>query len=86
MTTLWLYLRIQAMVFVAGIVGPIFFFAYFAAQPDPSIRWMYWWGLVITFIDVVIALSLTNQALKDRETEQQKRDRARRNGFDRFGD
>ena len=33
------YLVIQAMTLVCGIVGPIFLFVYFAAQPDATIKW-----------------------------------------------
>jgi hypothetical protein len=47
------------MMFVFGIVGPIFLIAYFASQPDPTLKWMYWWGLFITAADVLIALALT---------------------------
>lgn len=64
MSTLRLYLRIQAMTFVFGIVGPIFLFIYFAAQPDPTLRWMYWWGLFITTADVLIALLITDSAVR----------------------
>jgi hypothetical protein len=52
------YLVFQGMTFVFGIVGPIFLIAYFAIQPDPTVRWMYWWGLFITVADILIALSL----------------------------
>ena len=66
METFRAYVRIQAMVFVFGIVGPIFLVIYFAAQPDPTIKWMYYWGLVITAIDILVALRLTQQAVVDR--------------------
>lgn len=59
MSTFWRYLRIQAMVFVVGIVGPIFLTVYFAAQPDPTLKWMYFAGLVITAVEILIALELT---------------------------
>lgn len=59
MPLFWRYLRIQLMMFVFGIVGPIFLAVYFAAQPDPTIKWMYWWGLFITAGDVLVALYLT---------------------------
>ena len=59
METFKRYLVYQGMMFVFGIVGPIFLVGYFASQPDPDLKWMYWWGLVITFIDVMIALGLT---------------------------
>ena len=57
----WRYLRIQLMMFVFGIVGPIFLIGYFAAQPDPALKWMYWWGLFITAGDVLLALWLTSR-------------------------
>ncbi|UNB55702.1 hypothetical protein [Mycolicibacterium sp. YH-1] len=62
METFWRYLRVQAFVFVCGIVGPIFLIVYFATQPDPTIKWMYWAGLFITALDVFIALGLTSAA------------------------
>jgi hypothetical protein len=52
------YLVFQGMTFVFGIVGPIFLIGYFASQPDPDLRWMYWWGLFITFFDILLALRL----------------------------
>jgi len=68
MSTFWVYARIQLMMFVFGIVGPIFLFGYFLAQPDPTLRWMYWWGLFITFGDILIALQMTESVVrKDRE-------------------
>jgi hypothetical protein len=60
--TLRRYLLFQGMMFVFGIVGPIFLIVYFAAQPDPTLKWMYWWGLLITFADILIALGLTTGA------------------------
>jgi hypothetical protein len=56
------YLVFQGMMFVFGIVGPIFLIGYFASQPDPTLKWMYWWGLIITVADILIALSLTGSA------------------------
>jgi hypothetical protein len=53
------YLVFQGMMFVFGIVGPIFLIGYFASQPDPTLKWMYWWGLFITFFDILLALRLT---------------------------
>jgi hypothetical protein len=64
MSTFKRYIVIQAMTFVFGIVGPIFLIGYFAAQPDPTLKWMYWWGLFITAADVLIALGLTNSLTK----------------------
>jgi hypothetical protein len=59
MATFWRYVRIQ-MMFVFGIVGPIFLIIYFATQPDPTVKWAYWAGLFITAADVLIALALTS--------------------------
>ena len=64
MPTLRLYLKIQAMMFVFGIVGPIFLIVYFAAQPDPTLKWMYFTGLFITAADVLIALLITDSTAK----------------------
>jgi hypothetical protein len=58
--TFWRYVRIQLMMFVFGIVGPIFLVLYFATQPDPSMKWAYWAGLFVTAGDVLIALALTS--------------------------
>ncbi|MCZ0731453.1 hypothetical protein [Mycolicibacterium iranicum] len=81
MSTLWVYARIQLMMFVFGIVGPIFLIGYFASQPDPELRWMYWWGLFITFGDILIALAITESVVrKDAEIAEV---RARRRlGYD----
>ncbi len=58
------YLAIQAMTLLCGIVGPIFLFVYFAAQPDATIKWMYWAGLFVTTADVLIALAITSASAK----------------------
>jgi hypothetical protein len=72
MSTFKRYVVIQAMTLVFGIVGPIFLVGYFAAQPDPTLKWMYWWGLFITAADVLIALGLTN-SFTTSETQQRQR-------------
>lgn len=59
MATFKRYLMFQGMMFVFGIVGPIFLIMYFASQPDPTVKWAYWAGLFITAADVLIALALT---------------------------
>ncbi|SEH48670.1 hypothetical protein SAMN04489835_0388 [Mycolicibacterium rutilum] len=59
METFKRYLMFQGMMFVFGIVGPIFLVMYFVTQPDPTVRWAYWIGLFITTADVLIALALT---------------------------
>ena len=67
MATFKRYLMFQAMMFVFGIVGPIFLIMYFASQPDHTVRWAYWWGLFITAGDVLIALWLTGSTV-DKKT------------------
>jgi hypothetical protein len=62
----WRYVKIQLMVFVFGIVGPIFLLLFFTTQPDPSMKWAYWAGLFITAADVLIALALTNASGPDK--------------------
>ena len=66
METFKRYLMFQAMMFVFGIVGPIFLIMFFASQPDPALRWAYWAGLFITAGDVLIALWLTGSTGKDK--------------------
>ncbi|VBA47055.1 hypothetical protein LAUMK191_00760 [Mycobacterium attenuatum] len=59
MATFRRYVVIQLMMFVFGIVGPIFLVMFFVSQPDPMMKWAYWMGLFITYADVMIALALT---------------------------
>jgi hypothetical protein len=47
------------MMFVFGIVGPIFLIMFFASNPDPNLKWAFWAGLFITYADIMIALALT---------------------------
>lgn len=65
MSTFVVWLRIQAMMLVFGIVGPIFLGVYFTALPDPTIRWMYWWGLLISAADVLVALAVTESTVRE---------------------
>ncbi len=69
-----MYLKVQAMCLVFGIVGPIFLAVYFAVQPDPTVRWMYYWGLVITAIDVLLALGLTDQTMRARQVTREQQE------------
>jgi hypothetical protein len=62
MDKFWRYVRVQLFVLLCGIVGPIFLFVYFAVQPEPGLKWMYFTGLFITAADVLIALGITNSA------------------------
>jgi hypothetical protein len=73
MSTFKSYLIAQAITFVVGIVGPIFLIGYFAFQPDPTLKWMYRWGLFITAADVLIALGLTNSSRLESKPKHQSR-------------
>ena len=53
--------------FVFGIIGPIFLIVFFASQPDPMLKWMYWVGLLVTAADVLIALGLTSGTGSEKE-------------------
>jgi len=77
METFKAYLKIQAACLVFGIVGPIFLVLYFAIQPDPTIRWMYYWGLIITAIDFLIALGLTDQTMRARQVTREQEEARR---------
>lgn len=74
METFRRYLVVQAMVFVCGIVGPIFLVIYFSTGPDPTMKWAYWAGLFITALDILIAIGITkgstqNQPKLNRESD-----------------
>ena len=56
---LWRYIKVQAFVLLCGIVGPIFLGIYFASGAQPIMKWMFWGGLLITALDVLIALGIT---------------------------
>jgi hypothetical protein len=75
MSTFWRYIRIQAFVLLCGIVGPIFLAIYFVIGADPTVKWMFWTGLLITAADVLIALAITGagarSAAKTQFLEQQ---------------
>ncbi|KMO71715.1 hypothetical protein EV589_2819 [Mycobacterium sp. BK558] len=60
MSTFWRYVRVQLFVLLCGIVGPIFLVIYFATGADPLLKWMFWTGLLITAVDVLIALGITS--------------------------
>src|SRR3954466_13828051 len=60
MSTFWRYVKIQAFVLLCGIVGPIFLAIYFASGAQPIMKWMFWGGLAITALDVLIALAITS--------------------------
>lgn len=64
METFIRYVKIQAFVFLCGIVGPIFLIVFFCVQPEPDTKWLYWAGLFITAGDVLIALGITNASIR----------------------
>ncbi|MGB3231160.1 MAG: SHOCT domain-containing protein [Mycobacterium sp.] len=73
MSTFWRYVRVQLLVLLCGIVGPIFLVIYFVAGADPVLEWIFWTGLLITAADVLIALAITGfgsrSAAKTQELE-----------------
>ncbi|MCV7420227.1 hypothetical protein H7K45_06725 [Mycobacterium yunnanensis] len=65
METFIRYVKIQLFVFLCGIVGPIFLIVFFAVQPEPDTKWLYWAGLFVTTGDILIALALTHAPVDD---------------------
>jgi hypothetical protein len=65
MATFWRYVRIQAFVLLCGIVGPVFLASYFFLGSDPTLKWMFWTGLLITAADVLIALAITGAGTRN---------------------
>ncbi|OPX12137.1 hypothetical protein [Mycobacterium sp. AT1] len=70
METFITYVKIQAFVFLCGIVGPIFLIVYFSIQPEQDTRWLYWTGLFITAADVLIALAITDSSARADKAHQ----------------
>jgi len=53
------YLKAQVMVLLCGgLVGPIFLAVYFYTGQSDLMKWMFWTGLLVTAIDVLVALAL----------------------------
>lgn len=62
---LWRYVKAQLMVLLCGgLVGPIFLAIFFATGQDPLMKWMFWTGLLVTAIDVLVALALASYGAK----------------------
>jgi hypothetical protein len=58
---IWRYVKAQLMVLLCGgLVGPIFLAVFFATGQDPLLKWMFWVGLLVTALDVLIALGLAS--------------------------
>lgn len=70
MSTFWRYVKIQAFVLLCGIVGPIFLAIYFVAGAQPIMAWMFWAGLGITVLDVLIALAITSMGARSSAKKQ----------------
>lgn len=73
---LWRYIKAQLMVLLCGgLVGPIFLVVYFATGQESLLKWMFYTGLFVTALDVLIALALvsygTKSAAKTAYLEQQ---------------
>jgi hypothetical protein len=59
MAMFWRYLKSQLLVLLCGgMVGPIFLAVYFALGAQPLLKWMFWTGLAVTALDVLVALWL----------------------------
>ncbi len=70
-TVLLRYLKAQGFVLLCGgLVGPIFLAVYFALGADPLLKWMFWWGLLVTGADVLIALAMANYGARSAATSQ----------------
>lgn len=67
----WRYVKAQLMVLLCGgLVGPIFLAVFFAFGQDPLLKWLFWVGLLVTAIDVLVALGLASYGLrKDAKTQ-----------------
>ncbi|GFG52155.1 hypothetical protein CQY20_31255 [Mycolicibacterium agri] len=62
---LWRYVKAQLMVLLCGgLVGPIFLIVYFAAGQSDLLKWMFYAGLAITAVDILVALALANYGAK----------------------
>lgn len=62
---LWRYVKAQLMVLLCGgLVGPIFLAIFFATGQAPLMKWMFWTGLLVTAIDVLVALALASYGAK----------------------
>jgi pyruvate/2-oxoglutarate dehydrogenase complex dihydrolipoamide acyltransferase (E2) component len=58
------YLKVQAVVLLCGIAGPIFLVIYFASGPQPTMKWMLWAGWLIIVLDVLIALGISGMGAR----------------------
>lgn len=69
---LWRYVKAQAMVLLCGgLVGPIFLGVYFATGQNDLMKWMFWTGLLVTAVDVLVALAIAGYGAKAQATSDQ---------------
>lgn len=69
---LWRYVKAQAWVLVCGgLVGPIFLTVYFATGQSGLLKWMFWVGLLVTAVDVLVALAITSYGAKSAARTQE---------------
>lgn len=57
------FLKTLAFVMLCGIVGPLFLILYFVIDED-DIGWMFWTGLGITVLDVMIAFGIARSSAR----------------------
>lgn len=57
------FVKSLAFVMVCGIVGPIFLVMYFVID-EPFIEWMFWTGLGVTILNVVIAFFIARASAR----------------------
>ncbi len=68
---LWRYVKAQAWVLLCGgLVGPVFLIAFFAIGQSDLLKWLFWVGLLVTAIDVLIALAIANYGAKSAARSQ----------------
>ena len=63
----WRYLKLQLFMLVCGVIGPIYLIGYFTFTSPAdrhSFLWMFWIGLAVTVVDVLIPLGITRYRVK----------------------
>ncbi len=61
----WRFFKAQLLVLLfGGIVGPIFLAVYFATGQDHLLKWMFYVGLLITVVDILLAMAIANFGAK----------------------
>lgn len=61
----WRYVKVQLMVLLCGgLVGPIFLAVFFALGSPDLLKWMFWVGLLVTALDVLVAIALASHGAR----------------------